>query len=242
MPTEEIPDLSTKQINKMFTQAIDIRSFNEKSNIDGQALVGEINIDFARTMNKIIFDKHMNSKGKELIGGTLMLPPEIKPPRKYNGMISIPSHNFPETFASFGFESILMRQEAIKAGEKINIECLDVLKKEIFNTSFTKTLKLEEFKQIEASSISQCSYYLRETWVTKIKDIIKEKFKDSSDWCNLTEKIFEIYNRGKLKKFLTLIRIRMQETVQFLFEKSFKKYVDNKIGRASCRERVYVLV
>jgi len=226
MPTEEIPELSNEQTSKMINQATNIRSFNKGELVDPKSLVNEINEEFARTMNKIIFDKHMNSTRKELVGGSLMLPPKNKPIRKYYGMINTPEHNFPEIFAAFGFESILTRQEAIKAAEKINLECLEVLQKNVFNINFTKTLKLEEFKHLETSSIAQCSYYLRETWVTKIKDIIKEKFKDSSDWCNLNEKILEIYNRGKLKKFLTLVRIKMQETVQFLFEKSFKSFVD----------------
>eukprot|EP01022_Parablepharisma_sp_SALTPOND_P028499 TRINITY_DN71064_c2_g1_i1.p1 TRINITY_DN71064_c2_g1~~TRINITY_DN71064_c2_g1_i1.p1 ORF type:complete len:4083 (+),score=665.19 TRINITY_DN71064_c2_g1_i1:2435-14683(+) len=229
MPTDEIPELSNEQIAKVITQALTARSFKGKSQLDTQPLINEVNADFAKTMNKIIFDKHMRGKGRELIGGSLMLPPEPRPKRKYYGMISIPAHNFPETFASFGFESILMRQEAIKAGEKINLECLEAQEKEIFNTNFTKTLKLEEFKQIESSSISQCAHYLRETWVSKIKDIVKEKFKDSGDWCNLNETLLEAYNRGKLKKFLTLIRIKMQETVKYLFEKSFKKYVDTLV-------------
>jgi len=226
MPTDEIPELSNEQIAKVITQALTARAFKGKSQLDTQPLITEVNADFAKTMNKIIFDKHMKGKGKELIGGSLALPPAHKPKRRYHGMIQIPAHNFPEIFASFGFESLLMRQEAIKAGERINLECLEAQEKEIFNTNFTKTLKLEEFKQIEVSSISQCSYYLRETWVSKVKDIIKEKFKDSGDWLNLNETLLEAYNRGKLKKFLTLIRIKMQETVQFLFEKSFKKYVD----------------
>ena len=226
MPTDEIPELSNEQIAKIITQALTARSFKGKSQLDTQPLINEVNIDFAKTMNKIIFDKHMKGKGKELIGGTLMLPPPLRPKHKYFGMVQIPTHSFPETFAAFGFESILMRLEAIKAGERINLECLEAQEKEIFNTNLTKTLKLEEFKQIEVSSISQCSYYLRETWVSKVKDVIKDKFKDSGDWCNLSETILEAYARGKLKKFLTLVRIKMQETVQSLFERSFKKYVD----------------
>ncbi len=226
MPTDEIPELSNEQIAKIITQALTARSFKGKSQLDTQPLINEVNTDFAKTMNKIIFDKHMKGKGRELIGGTLMLPPAPKSKGRYYGMVQIPTHNFPETFAAFGFESILMRLEAIRAGERINLECLEAQDKEIFNTNLTKTLKLEEFKQIEVSSISQCSYYLRETWVSKLKDVIKEKFKDSGDWFNLNETILEAYARGKLKKFLTLVRIKMQETVQSLFERSFRKYVD----------------
>lgn len=226
MPTDEIPELSNEQVAKIITQALTARSFKGKSQLDTQPLITEVNSDFAKTMNKIIFDKHMKGKGKELIGGSLILPPTSKQKASYYGMIQIPSYNFPEMFTSYCFSSILTRLEAIKAGEKINLECLEAQEKEIFNTNLTKTLKLEEFNQIEVSSISQCAYYLRETWVSKIKDIIKDKFKDSADWFNLNETLLEAYNKGKLKKFLTLVKIKMQVTVQSLFEKSYKKYLN----------------
>lgn len=68
-----------------------------KSSSDTTTLLSEVNFEFAKTMNKIIFDKHIKEKGNELITGNLRLPP--KSPAKitaYYGMISIPPHNFPE--------------------------------------------------------------------------------------------------------------------------------------------------
>lgn len=37
-------------------------------------------------------------------------------------------------------------------------------------------MKVTDFNQIQKSSTSQISYYLKETWVNKIKDIIKTNF------------------------------------------------------------------
>lgn len=37
-------------------------------------------------------------------------------------------------------------------------------------------MKVNEFNQIQKSSTSQISYYLKETWVNKIKEIIKTNF------------------------------------------------------------------
>ena len=67
-------------------------------------------------MNKIVFDKHLNEKGNELISGNLRLP--AKPPAKLNpyyGMISIPPHNFPDCFSQFCFNTLLNKDEVIKA-------------------------------------------------------------------------------------------------------------------------------
>lgn len=81
-------------------------------------------------------------------------------------------------------------------------------------------MRIDEFKQIQASSISQTSYYLRETWVNKIKEIVKNNFQESStaakSWFNLNETSKETYEMGKLKKFLTLIKFLMQDTLLYM--------------------------
>jgi hypothetical protein len=37
-------------------------------------------------------------------------------------------------------------------------------------------MRVSEFNQIQKSSTSQIAYYLRETWVNKVKDIVKTNF------------------------------------------------------------------
>jgi dynein heavy chain len=108
----------------------------------------------------------------------------------------------------------------IRAQQDIKKECNDVLVKDIYNPNITKTMRIDEFKQIQASSISQTSYYLRETWVNKIKEIIKNNFQETSStgksWFNLGETNKEAYDMGKLKKFLTLIKFLMQDTLLYM--------------------------
>jgi dynein heavy chain len=68
-----------------------------KSSSDTSALLEEVNQEFGKTMNKIIFDKHIEQNGPNLISGPLTLPdpvPKAKAPQF--GMIKIPPHNFPE--------------------------------------------------------------------------------------------------------------------------------------------------
>ena len=91
-------------------------------------------------------------------------------------MIEIPAHNFAETFQNFCFSSILNKDQSIRAMQEIRKECNDVLLKDIFNPNITKPMRVNEFLQIQKSSTSQISYYLKETWVSKTKDIIKTNF------------------------------------------------------------------
>ena len=113
----------------------------------------------------------------------------------------------------------------------IKKECNDVMTRDIFNPNITKTMRVEEFKQIQASSISQTSYYLRETWVGKLRDIVKNNFHDSSKaWFNLQETSREAYEVSRLKKFLIQQKFVMQDTLLFLTKKSVHNFVDSLLS------------
>ena len=89
MPSDEIPELEQDQVMTIVELSLNSRAFKGRPTPDTTNLITEVNQDFAKTMNKIIFNKHMKGKGKELIAGNLTLPP---PPKAkavpFFGMIS----------------------------------------------------------------------------------------------------------------------------------------------------------
>lgn len=116
MPTHQIPEIDNEEVNRILNLTQNTKALRGKSSSDTTALLSEVNFDFAKTMNKIVFDKHLKEKGSELITGNLRLPP--KPPAKltaYYGMISIPVHNFPDQFSQFCFNTLQNKDEVIKA-------------------------------------------------------------------------------------------------------------------------------
>lgn len=86
-----------------------------------------------------------------MIPANLTLPDQA-PPKKtpYFGMVPIPSLDFPELFSIFCFQSLYIKEEAIKAMVEIRTECNLLLKENrIFNVSGAKTrLREDKFKQI----------------------------------------------------------------------------------------------
>ena len=155
------------------------KTLRGKSSADTTTLLNEVNADFAKTMNNIIFDKHLNEKGTNLITGQLHLPPPVeKTSTPYLGMISIPPprDSFAKTFSKYSFKTLQIKDEVICAQQEIRKECNDVAERDIFNPNINNTMSVDDFNQIQASSISQAAYYLKETWVTKIKEIIKQNF------------------------------------------------------------------
>jgi dynein heavy chain len=119
-------------------------------------------------MNWIIIDKTMEKPAdqlKDMIQANLTLPP--KPPGRvvpYFGMVPIPQHDFPEQFSNFCFNSLFIKEEVIKAMVDIRAECNQLLQdNRIYDVSGKgKTLRVEEFKQIQGSSIAQIKFNTRE--------------------------------------------------------------------------------
>lgn len=185
-------------------------------------------------MNWIIIDKTMEKPKdqlKDMIQANLTLPP--KPPAKpcpQFGMVPIPQHDFPEQFSNFCFNSLFIKEEVIKAMVDIRAECNILLSdNRIYDTSVKgKTLRVEEFKQIQSSSIAQIRFNTGEQgWVGRLERIIKASFTEvGKGWFNIHETSKETYEFGKLKKFLTLVNFMMQDTILSLGKDSVKQFVD----------------
>ena len=97
MPKHQIPEVDNNQVGRVLTMTQNSKGLRGKSSSDTTTLLNEVNIDFAKTMNKIIFDKHLCAKGTNLITGELQLPEApAEKATPYFGMITIPPHNFPK--------------------------------------------------------------------------------------------------------------------------------------------------
>lgn len=62
MPKHQIPEIDAYQVNRILTMTQNSKALRGKSSADTTTLLNEMNVDFAKTMNKIVFDKHCVSK------------------------------------------------------------------------------------------------------------------------------------------------------------------------------------
>ena len=149
MPKHNIPDADPNQTNRILQMTQNTKALRGKSSADTTTLLNEVHVDFGKTMNKIIFDKHCSDKHNNLITGKLDLPP---PPEKravpYFGMIRIPPHDFKDVLTNFILKTLQRYDFVIRAQQDIRKECNDVAAKDIYNPNVTKTMKVEEFKPI----------------------------------------------------------------------------------------------
>ena len=112
----------------------------------------------------------------------------------------------------------------------IRTECNKLLQdNKIFNIQNQKTLRVDEFKQIQSSSIAALSHSAGEQgWVGTLAKIVKTSFDNvGKGWFNIHETSKETYEFGKLKKFLTLVNFMMQDTVLTMCKESVYQFVEH---------------
>eukprot|EP00775_Hariotina_reticulata_P004794 gene4794-5043_t len=182
MPTDNVPQLTTEQVNRVLIYALN---------------------------SKKLKDKLMD---------TMRLPG---------------GYDFKEQLSEFSFKTLLTKTEVIFALNKIRMESNKVLKMCLFNTCSSKSMRLEEFEQLQATSMDAVSNHLKDNWMASIKNIIKSSFEGiGKGWYNLAESNFESYRFSKLRRLMSLVRYGMEDTLRYLAEGSMREFVG--FIQASC--------
>ncbi|OEH74384.1 dynein heavy chain related protein [Cyclospora cayetanensis] len=191
-------------------------------------LLKEVNTCFARTMNKIAFDMFMGRNTDKRLHMDLQLPSPTKPRAvAWCALVHVPRYDFCRAFASFCSSSLYVKKEVIQALVSIRGECVDMLNKRIFNTSFSKALKLDEYRQTQRVSISQVTYFLQEAWATKLHEIIETNLRHvGKGWFNIHHFNKETYEYGKVKRMLILTRLLMRDALREMTTRSINDFVE----------------
>jgi dynein heavy chain, axonemal len=78
----------------------------------------------------------------------------------------------------------------------------------IFSFDVRPNMLLDEFRALQESTISQLMSFVKNVFLPGMISIIKTNLSEvGKGWFNLQETNRESYNMGKLKKFMTLVRI-----------------------------------
>jgi dynein heavy chain len=207
-------------------------------------LLKELNLNYLRSTNKIIFDKFYNSrKQKKLIIKNLKmgeyfsnsdesnLPIENGVPVskvRYLGLEEVPPYKYIENYKKFTFRTLLCRKEIIDCLSKIREECNKIKDSHnIYNLNISKPLRLQEFKQMQKSTIFQLGKKLECEWVKTIKETLEKSLKGVGKGSfNLNVASKEIYEYLKLKKYMNVVKSIMQDTLYTLVTKSTTRFVE----------------
>jgi len=150
MPTDELSPLDTEQVNRILVLALNTKKLKQNA-LDTTSLLSEVNIDYARTMNKIIFDLNLTRPALAQVSSALrMLENKEEALAKFRekpwlGVMPVPRHDFPKHFSDFCFNSFYTKGEAIKALVDVNEQCLKLTELSLFNTRISKSQTLSDF-------------------------------------------------------------------------------------------------
>ena len=204
----------------------------EQKNIDD--LLRDLNCNYLRTTNKIIFDKfYYSNSANLLIIDNLKLPPEIinnpdihKVEVREKGLEAIPPYNYVQSYRAFTFKTLFCKKEIVDCLQKIKEECNKIRNSNtIFNFDIKKPLRLQEFKSKQKANINIIGKKLDE-WVKIIKDTLEKSLTGVGKGSfNLNVASKEIYEYLKLKKYMTVVKCLMQDVLHNLVTKSMDNYV-----------------
>ncbi|CAM9225721.1 unnamed protein product, partial [Ectocarpus sp. 4 AP-2014] len=174
----------------------------EGSTGDMPGLMEEVNVDYLRTMNKIV----LGTQTKE-------------------GTVYIGFEDFQERSRDFCFSSFLTKPEIIKIIVQIRSECRRVLDLSLFHM-VPKSVHLEDFVSLQNQATQTTSLDLKEQWVINIVSFIRHHLKDvKKGWFNLDETSNEVYGFSKLRRFLAYVNFMTQDTLRFLVQASLDEFV-----------------
>ncbi|CAK8999933.1 unnamed protein product [Durusdinium trenchii] len=184
--------------------------------------------------NRVTFDTHI-LQGSADPWYTLLLPyvekgfvaqaVQGKPPAPWKGRISIPRHRFAETFAKLCF-TLRVRPEVVFALQGIKAQSEQGLNENIFGIDESRPLRLDEFRQNLRSSCAEAALALKEEYPAALQSIVLREFDNvEKGWFNVREKNVDLYRHGKLRRFLLLARLIMQDFLRNLAKHSVSRYV-----------------
>ena len=101
-----------------------------------------------------------------------------------------------------------------------------LLKMNLFSMStLTKAAHLREIKTSQDLEAARVTTYLKDTWCSKVKSCIRNAFlKVGKGWFHLDESNRDTYDFSKMRKFLTLCRVMMQDEMRSLSTQSFETF------------------
>lgn len=244
MPNEHVNQLNHEQKARLVALARNTQNLKHYY-LDTESLLTEANAEYAKAMNKIIFDKFRKECPNEILAKDMILPynGEEEEEVPYFGQIQLNtdknSKDFTENFKDFCFNSVFVRPEAVSAIQQIKIECNTSIEVPLFLTSFKEPMKLEEFRSQQDSTISAALYHLKGGWINQVFSIIQKEFGSvESGWFKLAEASKDSYECGKLKKFLTLTKHLMQNNLQSMIRVNFEQFFDLLIGLVPTKVKV----
>ncbi|RZC18431.1 DHC N2 and/or AAA 6 domain containing protein, partial [Asbolus verrucosus] len=107
-------------------------------------------------------------------------------------------------------------------------ECLKIEQMSLFTNNYgIKHITLEEFDAVQSQATNNCIKHLQGYWVETVVFNIRMCLGDiGKGWFDTNVYRYEIYEVSKLKRFMELVKFRMQYTLRILVLNSIEMFID----------------
>ncbi|KAK1936683.1 Dynein heavy chain 1 [Phytophthora citrophthora] len=237
MPLEELHKLGNASLGKIVRLATAVFQGKNHRIPDTTRIVQEIQLNYLRTMCRILFDSHQEmGRNTDIFRGFLTKEEEVPAapcsrvvvpfPNKSKRTVA-PPVDYADQFIGFSFQTFLTSPEALSALIKVNEECCRVLQLELFSVKPGRSVKLEEFQQRQQALERAVLKTITEEWPVKVASIIKTSLGNvGKGWYYLQETRQDTYEFSKLRSLLRRVNFSMKDTLRYLTDHSLHQFHD----------------
>lgn len=230
MPFDGNPELNDGQIYRIKGSALNtVRLAEMEASGMWEELMGEVTSEYARCINKIVFDEALKEKDFGKMLEHLALPKKGgKAPAPYLATIHVPPYQYSTVASEFQEATYNDLGEVILAMQNVRTECNKVLDTTLFVTDLLKAMEVSEFNRIQAEQSKQSATMLKRSWIDAVKNGISDPLANFPEghYMFLGTKDKLAYEKSKLKRFLNTVNYVMENTLRLLTESTLQSYAD----------------
>jgi hypothetical protein len=177
MPTADVRTLNELQVASLLERTL-TTSRLRASDVDPNALIEEVKLDYAQSVNGMLLREGLQRPPlREKFAHANLLPPP-PPPVPELGVIRIDDSSFSISKGSFDSISSLVMPEVVMALQGTRAECLQLERLSLFNLDVDRTLRLDDFEQLQTQHTIRTLQFLRESWQPAIKKAVQSAMRD----------------------------------------------------------------
>ncbi|RLN94479.1 hypothetical protein BBJ28_00006207, partial [Nothophytophthora sp. Chile5] len=235
MPISSDVQLDSHAISNILQ--LTLSSSSVPPNAGTSSLLEEVNGDYMRTMNKLIFETNMDDMESEF--PDLKLPKaSALPPPPQCGVVAIAPYDYNQRFLSIATDKFVNLPFAVNALLDVRRSCVDVstqkflLEQQPTELGFGggthpqfKSITLAEFHMLHAQMSHTALRFMRDCWTRLAAKRIQLHFSQAQEpLYNTSEPNRQKYLKLPLRRFLQRVNYMVEDTLRLLIQENFDGY------------------
>ncbi|GLV39944.1 Dynein heavy chain at 36C [Carabus blaptoides fortunei] len=192
-----------------------------------QRLEEEIRLSHKRALGEMQFRKNIAMDPK--VYKFMAVPPKCIDyrPVPEKAYVDIPPYDFKQIRTHRKWVSIYCLSDVYWAIQSVVYENFLAMQTSLFTTSHIKQLPIDEFELTQIQFSKKTLGYLKNEWVPKIEKNVRLNLRHAGKgWYNIAIANPFIYDIGKCKRVMLLVKQLMQSTLRNLALQSAKQFID----------------